>query len=245
MKSYKTTLTTNNQINTNCKIIEHWLLHKPIGREILKKERIFYLSNVKDAFGKYSLQIGLDKINLLQGNKIVNYYKINDHIINNLDFMPFASDSIDLIVCSHVLEFYPDYNVILQELYRILSPNGKIILTCFNSNSWISLFKKRIPAFKYINLINLDAIKKSLFDLNFQIEGGKFFCYCPPFRSQAKLTKYNWLNKVGDRWFPTFSNSFALILNKRVITANVIRAKNLDQTKYGSNVGAAATCNKN
>lgn len=38
--------------------------------------------------------------------------------------LPFPDDSFDVILCNHVLEHIPDDTKAMQELYRILKPNG-------------------------------------------------------------------------------------------------------------------------
>lgn len=38
--------------------------------------------------------------------------------------LPFENDSYDVILCNHVLEHIPDDNKAMQELYRIMKPNG-------------------------------------------------------------------------------------------------------------------------
>ncbi len=42
--------------------------------------------------------------------------------------LPFADNSFDLIICNHVLEHIPDDTKAMQELYRVLAPNGTAIL---------------------------------------------------------------------------------------------------------------------
>ncbi len=230
----------------DCNQLQHWLLYTPIGKDILRKERIFLRQNVEHIFGNYSLQIGLSQINLLHGNKIPNHYTINVDLKTDLRFMPFADNSIDLIVCPHVLEFTDNYHHALQEFSRILSPHGRLIITCFNRNSWFGLFKQKIPLLRKANLISLDKIKAQLQMLNFQLEGGKFFSYCPPFSKATTLAKYRWLNKVGDRWFPTFANSFAIIVSKEIITPTIIKAKhNLSYQPIEPSLETANICNKN
>ena len=225
--------------------LQKWLLTTPCGREILHKERSFFLHNVGHIFGAYSIQIGLEQINLLQGNKIVNHYTINNNIISDLRFLALKENSIDLIICPHVLEYHQDYYYILAELYRVLTPNGKIILTCFNSQSWLKFFKNRIPALKNAELINLNKLKEQIRKLNFGICGGKFFSYTPPFNRASRLRKFRWLNQVGDRWFPHLSNSFALILQKDIITPTIIRPAEFDfKNKFEPQLGNAKICHK-
>jgi SAM-dependent methyltransferase len=42
--------------------------------------------------------------------------------------LPFDNDTYDIIFCNHVLEHIPDDTKAMQELYRVLKPNGMAIL---------------------------------------------------------------------------------------------------------------------
>ena len=42
--------------------------------------------------------------------------------------LPFADNEFDFIICNHVLEHIPDDTKAMEELYRILAPNGTAIL---------------------------------------------------------------------------------------------------------------------
>ena len=218
-----------------------------MGREILRKERVYLYNSVSTIFGVNSLQIGLGEINLLHGNKIPNHYTMNIDLTADLRFIPLATNSIDLIVCPHVLEFTNNYHHVLQEFYRILAPQGKLIITAFNRYSWFGLFKKKIPLLNKARLIRLEKLKDQLQTLNFSLEGGKFFNYSPPFNDIKKIGKYRWLNKVGDRWFPTLANSFAITASKEIITPTLIKSKDMEAFNRlnPAALTTARTCNKN
>jgi SAM-dependent methyltransferase len=44
--------------------------------------------------------------------------------------IPFSNDSFDSILCSEVFEHVFNLEEIIPELYRVLKPNGKILITC-------------------------------------------------------------------------------------------------------------------
>lgn len=226
--------------------LEYWLLHTSAGRDILKKEREFFQKSALSIFGQNSLQLGLPNINLLHGNKIQTHHILNLDLECNLNFLPFADNSIDLIICPHALEYYNNYEHILKEIYRIITPHGKLILTSFNRCSWINLYKNSFKQLRNYNFIKLSALKSKLIEVGFQINGGKFFGYCPPFEKASKFVKYNWLNKVGDRWFPTYANSFGLILRKDCVSPTIIKPRELNSFKtLTTPIGATKIWNKN
>ncbi len=149
-----------------------------------------------------------------------------------------------MIIVSHYLELHHDYNFILDEISRILAPNGVVIISCFNAQSFLNLFSKSQRRLHNINFINLNKLKSYLIEKKLAIIGGKFFSYCPPFRKAAKLKKYNFLNKAGDRWLPTFANSYALICKKNTTNITLARpqkAQNIKEPILGIN----SHCQKN
>lgn len=224
--------------------LQDWFLTSPLGKYILRKERDFYTNNVKNIFGKYSLQIGMDKANLLLGNKIVNHYNI-PHDINALaQFLPIASDSVDLIVLSHYLEQHNDYEQIIKECTRVLAPNGKLIISCLNRHSLINLYRKSAKLDKYY-FRTVTEIEQTLRKNTLNICGGKFFSYTPPIKSNMKLRKFEIFNKVGDRWFPTFANSFTIIADKKVINHNIRLSNPIFKSTSNTTPAINTTCNKN
>lgn len=201
--------------------LQQWLLYTPNGRYTLRNERLFYHNSVQNVFGYYSLQIGLPEINFLQGNKIPTHFVLGHDVLCDLKFLPFANNSIDLIVCPHVLEFTSNYNHFLQECYRVLIPRGKLIISSFSQDSFFCNWNQKSYGFK-INPINLETLKNQLSELNFNIDGGKFYGYRPPINNAKILSRLGWMDKAGDRWFPTYANNFGLTATKDVITPTPI-----------------------
>lgn len=193
--------------------LQNWLLNTPHGRYILANERVFYHNFVHNVFGYYAIQVGFPQINLLQNNKIQQHYILGKDIKCDLQFLPFKNNSVDLIICPHILEFSENYPHLLEEFYRILIPDGKLILTCFNNNLFSNILKKP-AALAAGNFIKLNTLKYQLNSLNFRIAGGKFFCYRPLLSNHNIFSKLDWLEKVGDRWFPTSANVFGLTVIK-------------------------------
>lgn len=76
---------------------------RPLARKMMELKNINYLSTD------------------LSGNFIAKY----QYDITNIDI---PSDSIDLIVCYHVLEHIEDDKKAINELYRVLKPGGKAII---------------------------------------------------------------------------------------------------------------------
>jgi len=220
-----------------------WFLLDPNGRNLLSHERNYLIKIVSDIYGNYSLQLAMPEINFLQGNQIVNHYVINHDVMSDLRFMAIESNSVDLIVCPHILEFESNYHHILQELYRILRADGKIIFICFNQHSLFSMMRHKNSVLKQLNFIDLPELKYQLTALNFVIDGGKFINYLPVCKKARRIHQLTWLDKVGDRWFPTLSNVFVVVAHKEVVSFTAKYCKNSKQEEYiPVSVGVATAC---
>jgi ubiquinone/menaquinone biosynthesis C-methylase UbiE len=49
--------------------------------------------------------------------------------------LPFATQSLDLVVLPHVLEFAAEPHQVLREVERVLIPEGQVIICGFNPSS--------------------------------------------------------------------------------------------------------------
>jgi hypothetical protein len=52
--------------------------------------------------------------------------------------------------------------------------------------------------------------------LSFEVEGGNFGCYRPAMKSEKWLDRYDWMDFVGERWWPIFGAVYFLVAVKRV-----------------------------
>lgn len=202
---------------TNFEKLQKWLIHTPTGRYVLAQDKIFYHNCVQHVFGYYAVQIQFAQINFLNGNKISQHYVLGQDITCNLHFLPFETNSVDLIICPHILEFTDNYYRFLEECYRILIPNGKLIITSF-SKSILNQIIKKPDALATANFIDLNTLEQQLSALNFRMGGGKFFCYRPLISNANWLAKLSFMDKALDRWLPTAANVFGLIAIKEIFT---------------------------
>ena len=127
--------------------IDDWLQTQQ-GRYVMdwEMERIDTL--VVDLFGYNALQLGLPELDLLAHNRIPLRQVAGEtgkvDVVCDLRELPFAANSIDLVVLPHVLEFHDNPHQILREVERILIPDGQLVVTGFNPLSLWGL-RRRLP----------------------------------------------------------------------------------------------------
>ena len=203
--------------------IDDWLQTQQ-GRYVMdwEMERIDTL--VVDLFGYNALQLGLPELDLLAHNRIPLRQVAGEtgkvDVVCDLLELPFAANSIDLVVLPHVLEFHDNPHQILREVERILIPDGQLVVTGFNPLSLWGL-RRRLPNCptgfpcngSYISVLRL---KDWLQLLSFEVDRGSFGCYAPPFRETRWLKRFHFMEAAGDRWWSFAGGVYMLRAVKRV-----------------------------
>lgn len=179
---------------------------------------------VADLFGYNALQLGLPQCNLLAHNRIPLRQIAGESgpvdVLCDLRELPFAANSIDLVVMPHVLEFHDDPHQILREVERVLIPEGQLVLTGFNPISLWGL-RRRLPDRgdefpSHGDYISVLRLKDWLKLLSFEVERGNFGCYAPPFRHERWLKRWHFMEAAGDRWWSFAGGVYLLRAVKRV-----------------------------
>src|SRR5258706_15674027 len=96
----------------------------PLGRYLLDKEREYLDDVTPDIFGFHALQLGLPDIDLLRATRIAHRMRVSHvgrpDVYAKGHELPFATQSIDLVVLPHVLEFTQEAHAILREVDRVM-----------------------------------------------------------------------------------------------------------------------------
>ena len=203
----------------NINLLQSWFLENQYGQYLLEKEIAFYKKNIENVYGLFCLQTYFDKINYSIYSNIANKYVLNNNIKFDHNNFPFKDNSIDLIICPHLLGLTSDYQNLLNECQRVIVPNGKLIITSFSKNIFLNTCTRK--TFNY-NLIDINVLKSQLEQFNFKIINGEFFCYNPSFNIRKKIINSTTVDSIGNRWFPTLSSSFGIVAVKCMIPLNNI-----------------------
>jgi SAM-dependent methyltransferase len=227
-------------------------LASPPGRYILDWEQSHFDALVADIFGYHALQLGLPEIDALRENRMPLRLCASDRFpasdrfvaaaaadgnpgggsvvavrprvaaINDFAELPFASQSIDLVVMPHNLEFAPEPHQVLREVDRVLVPEGHLIISGFNPTSlWgVRHATVRLGATPFLpaegQLISLSRIKDWLKLLSFEASRGRFGCYVPWARTERWLGRWRFMERAGDRWWPVLGSVYFVAAVKRV-----------------------------
>jgi SAM-dependent methyltransferase len=146
------------------------------------------------------------------------------------DALPFDSASLDLVVLPHSLELARDPHLALREVERVLVPEGRVLIVGFNPASlWgarqrLGRLRRRLTRGPQGDLflpsagefIGYRRLRDWLRLLSFEVEAGRFGCYIPPVTSARWVSRFAWMERAGDHWWPVFGALYYIVAVKRV-----------------------------
>jgi len=202
----------------------------PLGAYLLEKERAYLDDATPDIFGFHALQLGLAPYDLLRENRITHRMRIDaggDVAVRaRWHELPLATQSIDLALLPHALEFADDPHAVLREIDRVMMPEGRLVILGFNPWSlWglrSSLGPSRGEAPWNGKFVSLLRVKDWLALLGFEVSAGRLVCYVPPVSKEKWLKRLAFMEPAGDRWWAVGGAVYMLQAIKRVRGARLI-----------------------
>ena len=209
--------------------LSEWL-STPQGAYVLDWERAQVDSAVEDVFGFRAVQVGLPEIDFLRQNRIPFRFSLalepGAALAADPVQLPIATQSVDLVVLPHVLESHEHPHEVLREAERVLMPEGQVVISGFNTVSLWRLRQmfsgRRRSAPWDLKFIGLFRLRDWLRVLGFELNGGKFGCYAPPFEQPLWLERFAFMEKAGARWWPIAGGVYVVRAVKRMHGMRVI-----------------------
>lgn len=218
------------------------------GAALLAEEERVISARLSDRFGYHLLQVGtLPGADFLADSRILHRVVIRLHgedpqpkypwVRAEASRLPVESDSVDVMVLPHVLEFEPQAPQALREAARVLVPEGHLIVSGFNPWSlfglwriarrhsgnapWSGQFLAQSRLCDWFELVGLEMTQADL-------------CFFrPPLRSAQGLRRLDALEGVGRSLWPALCGAFVLTARKRVIGATALRPRFAMPRKVG------------
>ncbi|QEP43419.1 SAM-dependent methyltransferase [Ectothiorhodospiraceae bacterium BW-2] len=117
--------------------LQHWYL-TPTGRLWLEQEQQLLAERLSHHFGYLLLQLGSPLLfDTCRHSPIPKRLLLTEQwqqftsLVGHYHHLPVASDSIDLVILGHLLQFNDHPHAILREVERILRPEGAVIILGF------------------------------------------------------------------------------------------------------------------
>ena len=216
-----------------------WFTQLP-GRAILECEVEAMASLLPNLFGYHLLFIGAHPYTSLVGSSRIQFAAfididgLNEVEASELplvraaaDDLPVHTDSVDVIVLPHVLEFESQPHGALREIERALVPDGHLLLSGFNPISMMGfwrLMKRRRGQPWSGQFFSLSRLCDWLELLGFDILKVRYRFFRPPINHQHVLTQTLAFETVGARLCPYLSGTYIVLARKRLTTFTPVRA---------------------
>lgn len=171
-----------------------------LGSYLLEREYRYFDKVVANIFGYNAIQISLPQFNFLRLNRMPLQFSISSEanhssLMAEPAFLPIQSNSIDLVIMPHTLDFSANPHQILREVYRVLIPEGHVVMSGFNPFSLWGLARYlKVNRNTYPwngNFIALLRLKDWLKLLDFETMGGELCCYAPPFEQEKMAPTFS------------------------------------------------------
>ncbi|MDT8403413.1 class I SAM-dependent methyltransferase [Sulfuriflexus sp.] len=238
MPEFNTDISTNPDTEDN---LPAWY-SSYLGGLLARAEHEAVDTLLPDLFGYHLVQLSGHGESLCENSRISHCVVVNDvagsetGLLADNAALPFASESVDVVVMPHSLEFHPNPHAILREVDRILIPEGHVVLINFNPFSFwglarlLSGWRNKIPwRGQYYTRTRL---RDWLSLLGFDYISGQQVFFRPPVQHEKIMQKLEFMERLGQRCMPLLAGVSIMLARKRTSTLTPIRSpwrKNIRQ----------------
>lgn len=216
----------------------------PLGLNLQQSEQSVLEQVLPNLFGFHLLQLGRPMAaDMLRSSRIAHRMIIDDipqalcgeiqkgegRLIGQPEMLPIASDSIDVALLPHTLEYLPRPHDVLREVERILIPEGHVAILGFNP--W-SLFGLRRLSCGWRNIspwcghfYSTLRLKDWLALLGFDTVLVQHYFFRPPLQNDAIMRRLSVMERGGRRYWSPFGGGYLLVAKKRVSTLTPIKPR--------------------
>ncbi len=216
--------------------LDGWLAG-PLGAMLLEQERAIVGRSLECAFGLHCLQVGAwgapdTFLSLARTRRTALVAGPGCHgaaLVAEPSALALQSDSVDVMLLPHTLEFSRDPHEVLREAARVLAGEGELVVLGFEPLGTWSVrhaftrggsppgLVRTIPAHRLGDWLKL---------LGFEIGAPGRFLYVPPLAGLQSAKARGVFERVGRRMWPRLSGAYLLHARKRTFTMTPVRLRN-------------------
>lgn len=227
-----------------------------LGQLLLAAESRAIETLISDLFGYHLLEIGslASNSSLCDGSRIPHKIRLEMEfaagdtatgLYADAAALPLTSESVDLVVLPHILEFHSYPHQILREIDRVLIPEGHVVIVCFNPVSLWGLthlvlsWRKRVP---WCGKFRHQArIKDWLQLLGFDIVECSNVFYRPPLQHEKIMQRLAFMERLEKYDLPFANASTIMVAKKRTVTLTPVKPSWRTRRLVGSTAAEPTT----
>jgi SAM-dependent methyltransferase len=227
---------SKNAIDMTLQQLDVWY-QSPLGSYVLEMERAELDKYLPHYYGDHFLQLGgPSETFLFERSPIAHRVRLSPEsfpvfsgpsVCGQFHAMPFMSETIDVLLLPHVLELIDRPADFLAECYRVLSPEGRLIILGFNPSSlWgIRRYLGTKKTFPWCIHFKLKAYIKHLLQVqNLSIEHISNLLFEPPVKNTNGLKKLFPMEALGRVFWSDFGAIYLIIAYKQLFSPIMLEA---------------------
>jgi SAM-dependent methyltransferase len=216
--------------------LDGWL-GGPLGVMLLEQERAVVAQSLECAFGLHCVQVGAwgapDTFLALARTRrtalVAGAGARGAALVAEPAALALQSDSVDVMLLPHTLEFAADPHEVLREAGRVLAGEGELLVLGFEPlGGWTlrhSFTRGGFPPGR-VRTIAAQRLSDWLKLLGFEVGGAERFLYVPPLAGLQTGKARGAFERLGRRAWPRLSGAYLLHARKRVHSMTPVRLRN-------------------
>lgn len=197
---------TMHSLETTIPILEQWF-KSPLGRSLLATQENMLAQKMPVFRGRHALQLSVTRnIDLLKHTSLINTFAVGPKagarigVLCQSDKLPIYTESVDLAVIHHVMEYSQNPHELLKELTRVLLPSGHVVIVGFNPYGLFgaaTVFKRFFRTKVWHNhTLSARRVSDWLNLMGFTVVDIEYGFYKPPINLTTLSQRFSWLDKV-------------------------------------------------
>ncbi len=183
-----------------CDPLESWYDNHS-GQYLLAQENALVEQQLQQVFGYHFLQIGVTRNQALGKTSPLNHKTYSAilpgpdiGLLSDAHSLPFADDSLDVVLLHHALEFSQHPHSLLREVHRVVSAQGHILILGFNPLSLLGLslgVRRFLPGklWQQANIMSTGRLRDWLHLLGAEVQS-THHCYAVPPKGGERVFRY-------------------------------------------------------
>jgi len=219
------------------RVIQKWdsWLGSYLGQELIATEKQLLQEIIASKYAKFGLVVGVPSQSVLLDDlnvaKNIVLSQINgdkddvEYVESNYSELPILSGSLECLVLPHILELLDNPRRLLSEACRVIKPEGKIVIYCFNKFSlWgiANQFRRKNYPYWPKHYISAGMVKEWLELEHFELVSHHYLM----FRPKAKpgiFKKLKFLEWIGKKLHLPLGGVYAITAKAKVVPLTPIK----------------------
>ncbi len=212
-----------------------------LGVRLQQREQELIGQVLPNLFGYHLLQVGQPMDSDLLVSSRIKHRMVTDEVLpqygsegaesylSQNDQWPIASDSLDVVLLPHTLEYVAHPHEVLREAERTLIPEGHLLILGFNPWSQFGI-RRLFSGWRNTSpwsghFYSTLRLKDWLALLGFTTILTRHYFFRPPLHNEGIMRRLYPLERMGQRFCPMFGGGYLLVAKKRVTTLTPVKPR--------------------